>query len=245
MNLILVKSSEVASDGTVVLDDDRADHIRRVLRKDPGDSIRLGVINGGMGVGTLTEIGSTALTLSYREQVAAPPRQPVDLLLAMPRPRVMKRLWAHLASLGVGRITITGARRVERYYFDSHALRPEVIESRLVEGLTQAGDTHMPAVNIDRRLRDALARVDDDDESGRARILLDLAPDLPSLHQHPRIAGRRILLAVGPEGGWSDDERALLAERGFAAYALGPRVLRCDTACVVALSIAHHLVRAE
>ena len=242
MNLVLVQSSEIGADGAVSLGDQRAEHILRVLGKKPGDTVRVGVIDGGIGCRTVTGVQCTTVTLSYCEEEPTPPRQPVDLLLALPRPKVMKRLWTHLATLGVNRIVITGAHRVERYYFDSHALNPGLITSRLEDGLAQAGDTRLPAVQVERTLRGGLARVEEGG-SDCARIVLDVGPDLPSLHDHPPMAGRRVLVAIGPEGGWSDGERAYFEERGFAACSLGPRILRVDGACVVALSVAHHLVR--
>ena len=49
----------------------------------------------------------------------------------------------------------------------------------------------------------------------------------------------RILLAIGPEGGWNDFERGLLAAHGFQSVGMGPRALRTDTACVALLALAH------
>ena len=46
----------------------------------------------------------------------------------------------------------------------------------------------------------------------------------------------RPLLAIGPEGGWTDDEVELLEERGFRRVSLGPRILRTETAVVVMLA---------
>ena len=48
--------------------------------------------------------------------------------------------------------------------------------------------------------------------------------------------GRRLLLAIGPEGGWTDDELALMEERGFRRYSLGRRILRTDTATIAAIA---------
>src|SRR5205823_10500285 len=82
-----------------------------------------------------------------------PPRPPIDLLLALPRPKVMRRLWAQLAALGVGQIMLTNAERVERNYFDTHVLKPECYRPLLVEGLQQARDTRLPNVSIHRQFK--------------------------------------------------------------------------------------------
>src|SRR5688500_19330680 len=86
-------------------------------------------------------------------EAAPAPRPPVDLLLALPRPKVMRRLWAQLAALGVGRILLTNAARVERNYFDTHVLTSDCYRPLLVEGLQQARDTRLPVVSIHRQLK--------------------------------------------------------------------------------------------
>ena len=86
-------------------------------------------------------------------EAEAPPRPRVDLLLAVPRPKVMRRLWAQLAALGVSRIILTNAERVERPYFDTHVLTPECYRPLLIEGLQQARDTRLPLVSIHRRFK--------------------------------------------------------------------------------------------
>ena len=54
---------------------------------------------------------------------------------------------------------------------------------------------------------------------------------------------RRVALAVGPEGGWTDFERALLVAHGFTEVSLGTRVLRSDTACLALVALAHDALR--
>ena len=82
-----------------------------------------------------------------------PPRPAIDLLLAAPRPKVMRRLWAQIAALGVGQIILTNAEKVERNYFDTHMLAPDTYRPLLIEGLQQARDTRLPSVSIHRRFR--------------------------------------------------------------------------------------------
>ena len=77
----------------------------------------------------------------------------LDLVLALPRPQVLKRLWAQLAALGVRHIALTNAARVERDYFDTHVLSPATYGLLLLEGLEQAQDTWVPGVSIHKRLR--------------------------------------------------------------------------------------------
>jgi RsmE family RNA methyltransferase len=168
----------------------------------------------------------------------------VDLLLALPRPKVMKRLWAQIAASGVGRIILTNAERVERDYFDAHILTPACYRPLLVEGLQQARDTRVPAVSIHKRFK---VLVEDEldmlFQADGLRLVADpSAPKSVSAaigEQPDRAANTRILIAIGPEGGWNSFELGLLEAHGFQAVGMGPRTLRTDTACVALLAIVH------
>ena len=161
----------------------------------------------------------------------------------MPRPKVLRRLWAQLAAIGVSRIALVNAESVERNYFDTHWLRPDVYRPLLIEGLQQARDTRLPMVSIHRRLRPFI-----EDE------LDALCPDTHRLVADPAASAsiaaalggsdrRRVTVAIGPEGGWNPFELNLLAARGFVAVGLGPRTLRTDTACVAILAVVHETLR--
>ena len=155
MNLILLEPDEIGSDGAARLSGPRADHAMRVLRVNRGDTVRVGVIDGALGEGRVTAVHADEVEL--RCTLTERPQRPrVDLLLALPRPKVLRRLWAQIASLGVGRIVLTNAARVERNYFDTHLLDPQVYRPLLVEGLQQARDTHLPLVSIHRRFKPLL-----------------------------------------------------------------------------------------
>jgi 16S rRNA (uracil1498-N3)-methyltransferase len=169
----------------------------------------------------------------------------VDLLLALPRPKVLRRLWAQLAAIGVGRIVLTNAARVERHYFDTHVLEASTYRPLLIEGLQQAGDTRLPRVSIHRQFR---ILVEDELDA--------LSTDAARLVAHPgshrsllTVAGesqrRRVLLAIGPEGGWNDFELELLRRHRFEVVSLGPRTLRTDTACIALLALLHEALRSS
>ena len=104
----------------------------------------------------------------------------VDLLLAVPRPKVLRRMWAPLASMGVDRVYLTNAARVERYYFDSKALEPDAVEDELLRGLEQSGDVYMPGVCVARRFPaafDALGVTGEAPREGSAEWLVDPPPE--------------------------------------------------------------------
>jgi RsmE family RNA methyltransferase len=150
----------------------------------------------------------------------------------------MRRLWAQLAALGIGRLVVTNAARVERHYFDAHVLSPAIYTPLLIEGLQQARDTRVPLVTIARRFKPFIEDELDVLCGDTARVVLHPGADTP-LGDVVRAAdgSRRVLLAIGPEGGWNDFELALLRAHGFVEAGMGPRTLRTDTACIAALSI--------
>ncbi len=237
MNLILLEPAEIDDAGGATLEGVRARHVAEVLRAGPGDRIRIGQLNGPLGQGEVLEVAGGRVTLRCAFDPAPPSRPAIDLLLAVPRPKVLKRLWAQLAALGVGRIALVNAARVERCYFDTHVLDPAFFRPLLVEGLQQARDTWLPEVTVHRQFRPF---VEDELETyfGPGRRLL----------AHPGAAGTvasalaggesaRVLLAIGPEGGWVPFEIEQLQTRGFLPVGLGARPLRTDTACVALLAL--------
>ncbi len=238
MNLILLTHTP-GPGALLTLTGAQARHMLDVLRVTPGHTVRIGLEDGPIGTGTVVDIVDGSVTLDCTYEQDPPPRPAVDLLLALPRPKVMKRLWAQLAALGVGRIILTNAERVERPYFDTHVLDPDVYRPLLIEGLQQARDTRVPLVSVHRQFRVLV----EDELSGMAgdtrRILADPGhhPDIGTVLG--QCSGNRVMLAVGPEGGWNHFERTLLREHAFVPASMGGRTLRTDTACVALLALVH------
>jgi len=244
VNRILFKEDEIGPGGEVRLSDFRAGHVLEVLGAVPGKRIRAGVINGACGHALVEETGRKHVVLKYTPDGEVPPFPDVDLLLALPRPKVMKRLWAPLASMGVGHIVVTNAAKVERNYFDTKWLEKEDYEPLMIEGLMQSGDTRMPKVTVCRRFK---VFVEDQ--------LDGVFPETSRFVFHPggsaavealnRRKKDRVLIAIGPEGGWTDYELDLLAARGFECISMGWRILRSDTACVAALALVNSCARGK
>ena len=238
MNLILLGPAEVA-DGAATLTDGRATHLLQVLHAVPGQEVRVGLLDGPHGVGTVVSTAPGTVSLRCVFEEAVPERPSVDVLLALPRPKVLRRLWPQLAAIGVGRIILTNAERVERSYFDTHILSPATYTPLLIEGLQQARDTRLPPVTIHRRFRVLVEDELDALSPGCGRIVAQ--PGAPCCVEAAVAAARtrRLLLAVGPEGGWNAFELALLGRHGFAQGGMGGRTLRTDTACIAVLARTH------
>lgn len=241
VNLLLLEEREIAG-GTATLRDHRASHLLEVLKVARGSEVRAGVIDGPIGTARVESIEGGAIVLSCALGDRIPPRPRVDLLLAVPRPKALKRLWAQLAALGVGTIALTNASKVERFYFDSHAMTEDVYRPLLIEGLAQARDTRVPIVRVVKELK-PFVEDELDATFGDARRLIADASYARSPFDAVRARRERTLVAIGPEGGWTPFERDLLERQGFAGIGLGARALRSDTAVVALLAIVHEALR--
>lgn len=244
MNCVLLKEGEIDGRGRVCLDDYRARHALEILKAEPGRTIRIGVIDGPRGEGTVIETGESSITLECSLEKSIPKRPGIDVILALPRPKVMVRLWGALVSMGVDNVVLTGAAKVEKNYFATHWLEREHYEPLIIEGLEQSGDTRFPKVSIQRNLRQFLRN-----------DLEDALPDGERIVMHPRYgvslsslidsSTERVLLAVGPEGGWEKGELDLMQEQGFTVASMGWRTLKTETACIAMLAITRELMKRE
>jgi len=212
----------------------RAEHIRNILKAEPGKILRTGTLNGNSGTSTVIEISADAVVLQSSHTVTSP--EPwFDLILASPRPLVLKRLWPQLAAFGARKIILVNATKVEKFYFSSQWVEESSVRPLLIEGAVQAGLTHIPEFAVKMQFKLFM-----EDE-------LDLVfPDSRRLLAHPGVAtridsggdqGERPLIAIGPEGGWTEYELNLFAQHGFSRFSLGERILRSDTACISLISV--------
>jgi RsmE family RNA methyltransferase len=245
VNLIILEPGEVGESGDVRLSGARAAHLMNVLRVEPGHRVRVGVLDGPHATATVQSTAAGAVALRCVFDARVPPRPAIDLLLAVPRPKVMRRLWAQIAALGVGRIMLTNAEKVERNYFDTHILAPGTYRPLLIEGLQQARDTRLPRVSIHRQFRILVEDELDHLFGDGIRIAADPSATGSLADAVNGRLAERTLLAIGPEGGWNRFELDLLAAHGFRSAGLGPRTLRTDTACIALLAVAHGAIRAR
>ena len=239
MNLILFEKHELVED-RVILTDRRAEHIRRILGLIAGDTLRIGMINGKLGRGEIVSIHDTAVEI--RTQLDREPLyvRNVELILALPRPIMLQRILKQATVLGVRRIHLIRSAKVEKSFFHSPVLQPKKIKSLLMDGLEQAMDTRLPEVTIYNRFKpfveDVVPQLKGQGIIAHPSVSATLA------NVFPRDGAQKILLAIGPEGGWNDFEIECFAKQGFAGFSMGSRILHVDTA-VVALLAQLNLLR--
>ncbi len=238
MNLLLLEPGEISDRGTVRLDGRRAEHISKVLRAEPGRTLRLGVLGGGTGEGRVTSITGDEVELSVTVGEETAPAAWIDLIVALPRPAMLHRVLQTAASMGVGRLDLTAAWRVEKSFFSSPSVTDDAIRRHLILGAEQGMVTRLPEVRLHRLLvpfvRELEARAD---PPGRLLAHPQAAEPLEAAFPH----GDRIEIAIGPEGGWIDREVETLRGAGFAPFSLGPWILRSETAVTAALAQAELL----
>jgi RsmE family RNA methyltransferase len=227
MNLLLLAPHEIGDDATALLTGRRHEHARAVLRVQAGETLRVGVRGGNCGTGEVVSEGPEGLRLKLTLDREPPPRPGVSLVMAIPRPKALRRIIPAVASLGIDRVVLVNAARVEKSYFDSQILAPAVLDGLIDLGLEQSRDTRPPAIDVRGRLRPFV----EDELDAWAGESVRLLPHPPAPAALPRVEPNRpVVLAIGPDGGWVPFEVDLLERRGFLPVSLGPRVLRVEVA---------------
>lgn len=238
MNIILLNTDDLVTHNCAeIRDQRRCQHILSVHQSQLGERIRAGQLNGNMGSGIITTLRSDLVVingLTFDEP--PPPALPLLLVLALPRPKMLKRVLQTVATLGVKKLVLTNSYRVEKSYWQTPLLSPEAIHEQLILGLEQARDTRLPEVTLEKRFKPF---VED--------LLPQLIANTQALVAHPYTntacpAGitTSTSLAVGPEGGFIPWEIEQLEACGFAGVHLGKRIMRVETAVPFLLGRLFH-----
>jgi len=234
MNIILADKSEI-QDGSLIVTDRRAEHLVKVLKIKVDDTVRIGQINGPMGKGRVLEVRVQypfSVKLEVVFDVWPQAVQGIDLVLALPRPIMLKRILSQMSAMGVGTIHLVNANRVEKSFWKATILNESEYMDHLLQGLEQAVDTRVPQICIHNRFKpfveDYLPTILD---SYPVKIVAH--PKGPyTLASQMRAGLSPVLLAVGPEGGWVDYEVEKFCQLGFSSCSLGDRILKVDTATI-------------
>ncbi len=226
MNLILVDKKDFTSPSRVEIDGRRLDHMQKVHRAGVGQQFATGLINGKMGTGTVTAIARDRVEMAVTLDQAPPPALDLILVMALPRPKMLKRILQTVASLGVKQIYLINSWRVEKGFWSAPVLEQDQIDQALTLGLEQAKDTVMPRVTL-RRLFTPFVREELDAIAGDTLRLAAHPGGTAVCPCHP---GKTITLAIGPEGGFIQREIDSFEQLGFTSVTLGPRILRVETA---------------
>ena len=260
MNIILLREEELsAGNFSFVKTDERFLHIKKVLKLGAGSVFKAGIINGVKGTAEITSFSDERLTARFTvsdkadggDDVSVLP--PIRLILGFPRPIQLRRILRDIAGLGIEALYLTGTELGEKSYLKADIAAETEIERLLIDGCSQAGDTHIPKVYRAYSVRHFFDRYEDDIRPDHLRAVLDVPFQIeqahseqsdtlciPAMYPLPQLQwdGKQTLwLAVGNERGWSLNERLLFAKKQFTAYTMGQRILRTETAVTSAVAV--------
>lgn len=226
MNLLLFTEEDRLDAQRIAVDGRRLQHLQQVHRASPGDSIRVGEVGGHMGHGTIVDISARRAVIEVSADTPPPAKLALELMVALPRPKMLRRILRTVAECGVPRLHLLNSYRVEKSFWRSPVLAPDTIRDYLLLGLEQSRDTVLPEVVSHRLFRPFVEDTLPGLLAGR-RALLAHPGDYPPC---PRDLDEPTVLVIGPEGGFIPYEVSKLQETGCQAVSLGPRILRVETA---------------
>ncbi len=232
MNLLLLEEDDFIAADRVILRDRRLTHMQEVHRSEVGDSLRVGRINGLMGSAELLRLEAGEAELRVNLDQPPPAKLPLTLVLALPRPKMLRRVFQTVATMGVAKVILVNSYRVEKSFWQTPFLEPEAIREQLILGLEQARDTVLPEIVIEKRFKPFV----EDRLPAIAEGTLGLVGHPGNFPPCPRALSEPVTLAIGPEGGWIPYEIDLLARSGLQPVQLGERILRVETAVTALLA---------
>ena len=232
MNLLLLEEADFIAADRVILRDRRLTHMQEVHRSQVGDSLRVGRIGGLMGSAELLRLDTTEAELRVTLDQPPPSKLPLTMVLALPRPKMLRRVFQTVAAMGVPRIILVNSYRVEKSFWQTPFLEPDAIREQLILGLEQARDSVLPEIIIEKRFKPFV----EDRLPAITEGTLGLVGHPGDYPPCPRGLNEPVTLAIGPEGGWIPYEIDLLAKAGLQPVQLGERILRVETAVTALLA---------
>jgi 16S rRNA (uracil1498-N3)-methyltransferase len=233
MNLILLFQEDFTDkEGRVRLQGRRLKHVLDVHRAAIGDELCVGLANGNIGTGRVTRLDEQVLEMEVWFDRTPPMPLPLTLILALPRPKVLKRVLRAVSAMGLKRIILLNSFRVEKSYWQSPVLDSDALQEQLVLGLEQAKDTMLPEV----LLRPLFKPFVEDELPGLIKGSLPLVAHPVASALCPRDVKSAVTLAIGPEGGFIPYEIEKLVACGFTVVQMGERILSVETAVPALIS---------
>ena len=213
--------------------DSRAQHIHKVLRAGIGDLIFIGFVNGPRARAKLTAIGPDgSVELKVIGTESGPSLLPIVLMVGLPRPHTARRILFEAASLGVAAMHFFVADHSEPSYAKSRLWQTDEWYDRILRGTEQAFRTYLPMVAMHEDMESAITAQD----SSALHLALDNYEADDAISQFLPDVCSSVVVALGPERGWSANERSIFRNNGWKLAYLGPNVLRSETACVATVA---------
>ena len=237
MNCILLPAANFFDNSAYINEAKQVEHISQVLAAKVGDTLKIGQLEGNLGSAIIADITPERIELcEVKLTIAPPPKLNLTVVLALPRPKVLRRLMMDMTALGVRDIILINSYRTQKSYWQSPMLGR--LDEFVLEGLQQGVDTVAPRISLQKRFKpfveDELAQL----ITNRAIIAHPYAELSFSQYvqqqlessESPQKSILPSMVFIGAEGGWIDYEVELLARQGCQAVHIGPRILRTEAA---------------
>jgi RsmE family RNA methyltransferase len=235
VNLILLEPDEL--DGKPIrLGGRRGQHVAAVIQPAVGDRLRVGVVRGGRGWARVVAVAKEVVELAVESMGPPEAAPPTSLIAAVPRPKVIPRLVAAAASLGIARLDLTRSWRVEKSYLGSPSLSPEALEAAARAGCEQGATTWLPEIKVHHRLMGLLDSIEPNSPPTSRRAIAHPPAEREIEDELAGLGAAPVTLAIGPEGGWIEREVETFADRGFAPIRSGEAIMKLDVAAVALLA---------
>ena len=236
MNIIILAKYDKVDETTYTISDNRANHIIKILKSDIGDVLEIGLLNDSIGKAEVLEIDKISVKLKIIElsKLEDEPTQ-IDIICALPRPQTLKKVLNTIATMGASNLYLIRSEKVEKSYFHSPLLEEKNYSKYLLEGLSQGKRVNLPQVSIHKKFKPFFENNILQNDNDTVKLLAH--PNEESFLNNKMLNGKnKIVLAIGPEGGWNDFEINFMVEKGFEKYKLSQNILRVETAVTAALA---------
>ncbi len=224
MNIVLLDPRQTQSEIWSISSKRQIEHLITHVNIQVGDTLKVGVREGKRYLTEIVEITAHAIRVKALNEEVVPQKLPVTLIVAMPRPKVLRRLIMDSVTLGVNKIILLHSYRVDKSYWQSPFLQQ--LDQYVTLGLEQAGDTIAPQIEIYKRFKPFVEDVLPTLISAQTPAYVAhpyASVAMPFAIEHP------CTMVIGPEGGFIPYEIELLEKNGCQAVSLGNRILRTET----------------
>ena len=224
MNIVLLDARQTQSEIWTISSKRQVEHLKTHVDVQLGDTLKVGIREGKRYLTEIVSISEQSIQIKPIQEEAVPAKLPVTLIVAMPRPKVLRRLIMDAVTLGVDKFILIHSYRVDKSYWQTPFLQQ--LDQYITLGLEQAGDTIAPQVEIYKRFKP---------------FVEDILPSLIDTSHlayvaHPYVAEKMpcaidhaCTVIIGPEGGFIPYEIDLLIKNGCQAVSLGNRIIRTET----------------
>jgi len=236
MNIIILSEQDRIDKKQYRIDDERFLHVKDILKSKQNDHVEIGILNGPTGKAKINALNDKEIVLEVISLEELKNSEIIiDLICALPRPQTLKKVLSISATMGVENLHLIRSEKVEKSFFHTPLLKAENYQKFLIEGLSQGKRTKLPTVTIHHFFKKYFSEVLPKINSYNFKLLAHPDSD-KNLAKFELSNKEKILIAIGPEGGWNEFEIDFMIRHNFQKFKLSGSILRVENAVTAALS---------